>query len=41
MPEDPEEVLPQEWIGAHGHIEEIGVEGSVEAQQYEGNGDDR
>ncbi len=39
--EDPEEVLPQQRIGALGHVEEVGVEEPVEGQQDQGHGDDR
>ena len=41
MAEDPEEMLPEERVGAHRYVEEIRVERSVKAQQDQSNRDDR
>ena len=41
MPEDPEEVLPQQWVGALVDVEEVGAEEAVEDQQDLGHGENR
>ena len=41
MPEDPEQVLPQERIGALFDVEEVGIEVPVEEQQDLGDGEHR
>jgi hypothetical protein len=41
MTEDPEEVLPQQRIGAGRRVEEVGVEESIEGEQEQRDRDDR
>jgi hypothetical protein len=39
--EDPEQVLPQQRVGAGADVEEVGVEVPLEQQQEQRHGDDR
>ena len=41
MPEDPEEVLPQQRIGTRFDAEEVGPEAPVEGEQEQRDRDDR
>jgi hypothetical protein len=41
MPEDPEQVLPEQRVGAGGHLVEVGAEEPVELQEDERDRDDR
>ena len=41
VPEDPEQVLPQQRVGALLHVEEVGAEEPVEHQQEQRRGEHR
>ena len=41
VPEDPEQVLPQERVRAGLHVEERGPEQALEVEQHQRHGDDR
>jgi hypothetical protein len=41
MAEDPEQVLPQQGVGAGGHVEELGTEQPLKTEEEQRHGDDR
>ena len=40
MAKDPEQVLPQQWVGTCRHIEELGAKTALEREQKQSNCDD-
>ena len=40
MSEDPEQVLPQQWVGACRNVKELGAKTALEREQEQSNRDD-
>ena len=40
MTEDPEQVLPQQWVGACRNVKELGAKTALEREQEQSNRDD-